>query len=73
MYRCALSAARCQHAAKIGRLGLQMDGQRHLHARKGLLALKIRLDAAQHWHIPAHPGYLHFSGWGKGDVSDIVH
>ena len=68
-----LRATRCQHAAKIGRLGLQMDGQRHLHARKGLLALKIRLDAAQHWHIPAHPGYLHFSGWGKGDVSDIVH
>ena len=68
-----LRAACGKHAAEVGRLGLQVDGEGDLHAREGLFGRKIRLDAAQNCHVPAHPGDLQLPGRGQANVSDIIH
>ena len=68
-----LRAAGGEHAAEVGGLGLEVDGERHFHAGEGLLALKVGLYIPEDRHIPAHPGYFLLAGRGEGDVSYFVH
>ena len=68
-----LRAAGGEHAAEIGGLGLKVDGECDLHAREGLLALKVGLNVAQDGHISAYPCYFFLTGGGEGDVFDLIH
>ena len=68
-----LGASGGQHAAEICGLGLQVHGEGDLHAGKGLFPGKVRLDAAQHGHVAAHPGYLGLARRGEGYVAYFVH
>ena len=68
-----LRAAGGEHAAEVGRLGLQVYRKGDFHAGKGLFPGEVGLYAAQDGHIAPHPVYLQLAGRGQGYVFYLVH
>ena len=68
-----LRAAHLEHTAQVGRLGLQMHGERDLQAGKRLFARKIAADIAQNRHMCFHPADLPLTGWRQVQVLDRAH
>ena len=68
-----LRAAHLEHAAQVGRLGLQMHGERDLQTGKRLFPRKIAADVAQNRHMCFHPADLPLTGRCQVQVFDRAH
>ena len=68
-----LRPAHLEHAAQIGRLRFQMDGERHAQTFKGSRPPVLFAQGAEHGHIALYPIDLDLARGSEGNVGNSAH